>query len=64
MLSAERKKTEKIDYVKPLQTYIRNHYTSEAAQEHQEAINNLQQLREDVRNIADKNEVVKDLLLK
>jgi len=64
MLSAERKKTDKLELVKPLQTYIRNHYTSEAAQEHQEALNNLQQMREDVRNLQEKNEQVKDILLK
>eukprot|EP01114_Cavostelium_apophysatum_P013019 TRINITY_DN3067_c0_g1_i3.p1 TRINITY_DN3067_c0_g1~~TRINITY_DN3067_c0_g1_i3.p1 ORF type:complete len:562 (-),score=185.11 TRINITY_DN3067_c0_g1_i3:92-1777(-) len=64
MLSVERKKTDKVDLVRPLQDYIRNHYSGDAAQDHLEALNNLQQLREDVRNIQDKNEATRDLLLK
>jgi len=64
MLSVERRKTEKVDLLKPLQDYIRNHYNADAVQDHQEALQNLQQLREDVRNIQDKNEATRDLILK
>jgi hypothetical protein len=64
MLAIERKKTDKVDFVKPLEQYIRNQYSAQVAQDHQEAINYLQQLREDVRNSTDKNDVVKDLMFR
>lgn len=64
MLSVERKKTDKVDLLKPLQDYIRNHYNGDAAQDHNEPLSFLNQLREDVRNIQDKNEATRDLILK
>lgn len=64
MLSFERKKTDKVEIFKPLYDYIRNQYGAEAAADHQEALNNVQQLREDVRNIQDKTETARDILLR
>jgi hypothetical protein len=64
MLSVDRKKTDKVDWVKPLQQFIRNSYSAQIAQDYQEALNGLQQLREDVRNVQDRNDAAKDLLLR
>jgi hypothetical protein len=62
MLAVERKKTDKLDLGKPLQQYVRNQYSAQAAQDLEEAFNNVQQLREDMRNIQDKNDATRDLL--
>jgi len=64
MLNVERKKTDKIDWVKPLETYITAQYAHErdCLHDHKDAIANLQQLREDVRNIQDKSETARELL--
>lgn len=64
MLSVERKRTDKVDLYKPLEQFIRNQYSADALQDHQEALNQVQQLREDVRNLQDKNDVTRDLLFK
>ncbi len=64
MLSVERKKTEKVDLFKPLQQFVRNQYSAQAAEDYHEALDNVQQLREDVRNIQDKNEVTKELIVR
>lgn len=62
MLSIERKKTEKVDFIKPLQEFIRNNYSADSLQDHQEAINGLQQLREELRNCEERNTALRDLL--
>eukprot|EP01119_Soliformovum_irregulare_P009995 TRINITY_DN2416_c0_g1_i1.p1 TRINITY_DN2416_c0_g1~~TRINITY_DN2416_c0_g1_i1.p1 ORF type:complete len:831 (-),score=256.75 TRINITY_DN2416_c0_g1_i1:39-2456(-) len=62
MLPLERRKTEKVDIAKPLEAFIKNQYSAQAAQDHLEALNNFQQMREDVRNIQDRNDATKDLL--
>lgn len=64
MLSLERKKSDKVDLFKPLQQFIRNQYSQDAAQDHEDALNQLQQMREDVRNIQDKNDATRDLILR
>lgn len=64
MLSIERKKTDKVDLIKPIQKYISTQYSDKASNDHNDALNNLNQLREDIRNAIDKSDVVKDLLLK
>jgi BRO1-like domain len=64
MLSVERKKTEKVDLIKPLSTYIKTQYSEKVGNDHTEVLNNLQQLREDVRNSQDKSDAIKELLLK
>jgi hypothetical protein len=61
MLALDRKKTEKVEIGKPLEQYIRSHYTADDLQDYQEAINNVQKLREDFRNISDKNEATREL---
>jgi BRO1-like domain len=64
MLTIEKKKTDKIDWLKPLQKYISTQYTDQSANEHAEALNNLQSLREDCRNANDKSDAVKDIWLR
>jgi len=62
MLSLERRKTDTVDWVKPLSLFIRNQYDANAERDHQEAITYVHKLREDVRNSQDKNDGTKDLL--
>ncbi|GAM29306.1 hypothetical protein SAMD00019534_124820 [Acytostelium subglobosum LB1] len=62
MLSIERKRTDKVDFVKPLTKYIKDHFSKEEASNHESQLNALQQLREDVRNLQDKTDTSKDLL--
>lgn len=64
MLTIEKKRTDKVDWVKPLQKYISTQYTEESAKEHTEALNALQQMREDCRNSVDKSDAVKDMWYK
>jgi hypothetical protein len=64
MLAVDRKKTDKVDLVKPIQQYVRNQYSAQAVSDHTEAFNYLQQLREDTRNLQDKNDATKDLLVR
>lgn len=64
MLAVDRKKTDKVDLVKPIQQYVRNQYSAQAVSDHTEAFNYLQQLREDTRNLQDKNDATKELLVR
>ncbi len=64
MLPLERKKTEKVDIANPIETFIKNQYSAQAAQDHIEALSNFQQMREDVRNLQDKNEATRDLMFR
>ncbi len=62
MLSIEKKKTDKVDLLKPLQQYLNSNYHSDIAREYDQVLQNIQQLREDMRNIQDKNESARDMV--
>ncbi|EGC38045.1 hypothetical protein DICPUDRAFT_149310 [Dictyostelium purpureum] len=62
MLSVERKRTEKIDLIKPLTKYIKEQFSKGEADAHENQINTLNSLREDVRNLQDKTETSKELV--
>ncbi|EFA77580.1 ALG-2 interacting protein X [Heterostelium album PN500] len=62
MLSVERKRTEKVDLIKPLTKYIKEQFSKEEAAAHELQIASLQQQREDVRNLQDKTDTSKDLI--
>eukprot|EP01133_Synstelium_polycarpum_P011610 gene11610-13554_t len=64
MLSIERKRTEKVDFVKPLTKYIKEQFSKEEASSHELQITSLQTMREDVRNLQDKTETSKDMIWK
>lgn len=64
MLSIDRKKTDKLELAPQLEGYIASHYPRDAVDDHREAITNLQQLREDVRNVQPTNPAGKDLVAK
>ena len=64
MLTIEKRRTEKVDWIKPLQKYISTQYSEQSSNEHTEALSSLQSLREDCRNAADKSDAVKDLWLR
>lgn len=49
MICFNSKATDKVDFVKPLQNYIKKEFSSDTAKEHEAALQNLQKLREDVR---------------
>lgn len=60
----ERKKTDKIDLLKPIQKYIRSTYDEKTLADHAQALTQLQQMREEVRNLQDKNDASKDILMR
>lgn len=64
MLTIEKKRTDKVDWIKPLQKYISTQYNEQSANEHSEALNALNSLREDCRNAQDKSDAVKDIWLR
>eukprot|EP01117_Protostelium_nocturnum_P017320 TRINITY_DN7038_c0_g1_i1.p1 TRINITY_DN7038_c0_g1~~TRINITY_DN7038_c0_g1_i1.p1 ORF type:complete len:805 (+),score=310.62 TRINITY_DN7038_c0_g1_i1:178-2592(+) len=64
MLSIDRKKSDKVDWVKPLEAFISSQYSAEGLQDHREAVQSLQQWREDVRNIQDKSDSAKEILFR
>eukprot|EP01105_Mastigella_eilhardi_P021503 TRINITY_DN520_c0_g1_i1.p1 TRINITY_DN520_c0_g1~~TRINITY_DN520_c0_g1_i1.p1 ORF type:complete len:663 (-),score=163.95 TRINITY_DN520_c0_g1_i1:994-2937(-) len=64
LLAVERRRTDKVDWAKLLQKYIRSTYDENALRAHQQAVTQLHQLREDVRNVQDKNDTTKDLFLR
>ncbi|GAM20512.1 hypothetical protein SAMD00019534_036870, partial [Acytostelium subglobosum LB1] len=64
MLAVDRKKSDKVDLAKPLVKYIQDHFGRQESDDHEQPLNNLQQLREDVRNIQDKTDTSKELLWK
>ncbi|EGG16375.1 ALG-2 interacting protein X [Cavenderia fasciculata] len=64
MLSVDRKRTEKVDVIKPLTKYIKEQFSKEEAADHEQQINTLSSLREDVRNLQDKTETSKEMIWK
>ncbi|KAF2070314.1 hypothetical protein CYY_008367 [Polysphondylium violaceum] len=64
MLSIEKKRTDKIDIVKPLTKYIKEQFSKSEADAHETAIQTLNSMREDIRNLQDKTETSKDMLWK
>eukprot|EP01132_Coremiostelium_polycephalum_P004270 gene4270-5343_t len=62
MLSIERKRTEKVDLIKPLKKYIKDQFGSEEANNHDSQIHALNQLRDDIRNLQDKTDTSKDMI--
>eukprot|EP01111_Echinosteliopsis_oligospora_P012082 TRINITY_DN4104_c0_g2_i1.p1 TRINITY_DN4104_c0_g2~~TRINITY_DN4104_c0_g2_i1.p1 ORF type:complete len:792 (-),score=268.84 TRINITY_DN4104_c0_g2_i1:83-2458(-) len=61
MIHIEKKKCDKIDWNKPLNKYITSQYSESSATQHNDALSNMQQLREDLRNTQDRSDQVKDL---
>eukprot|EP01088_Endostelium_zonatum_P017951 TRINITY_DN5569_c3_g2_i1.p1 TRINITY_DN5569_c3_g2~~TRINITY_DN5569_c3_g2_i1.p1 ORF type:complete len:397 (+),score=100.88 TRINITY_DN5569_c3_g2_i1:163-1353(+) len=64
MLSLPSKETEKLDLVKPLKTFLSSKFSPDVVFQHEDALEQLQRLREEIRNIKDKNEYNLDSLLK
>lgn len=61
MLSIPLKTTNKVDFLQPLQQFIVRSFSKEQLQQHEEALNHLHQLREDVRTVTDKSEHTRDV---
>jgi hypothetical protein len=64
MLSIPLKTTNKVDFVQPLQQFIIKSFSKEQLKQHEEALNHLQQSREDVRTMTDKSEHTRDAFLR
>ena len=64
MLAIELKKAEKTEWAKSLSTYLKNQYSANALEEYKESVNLVQQLRDDLTRIQDKNETCKELYLR
>lgn len=62
MLSIEKKKTDKVDLIKPLSKYIKEQFSKEELTNHENVITNLNQQREQIRNIADMTETSKEMV--
>jgi len=63
-LHVERKRTDKIDLVKPLTKFIKNNYGDQDYKNNKDALDVVQQLREDVRKIQDRSDTSKDLVFR
>lgn len=61
MLSIPLKTTNKVDLLQPLQQFIVRSFSKEQLKQHEEALNHLHQLREDVRTVTDKSEHTRDV---
>ncbi|KAK5577567.1 hypothetical protein RB653_002510 [Dictyostelium firmibasis] len=62
MLSVERKRTEKVDFSKPLAKYIKEQFSKGEADQHDSQIATLNALREDVRNLQERTETSKEMV--
>ncbi|KAN0003706.1 hypothetical protein ACTFIZ_009849 [Dictyostelium cf. discoideum] len=64
MLSIERKRTEKVDFSKPLTKYIKEQFSKAESDQHETQIATLNGLREDVRNLQERTETSKEMVWK
>lgn len=64
MIGIPLKKTDKVDFVDPLESFIKNSFGEDVLKGHREAVQELQQLREDLRLTQDKSDNTSKLYLK
>lgn len=62
MIAVELKKTDKVDFVKPITNYIKSSFSKEAADIHKASIENLQNFRENIRLDVEKTEGARNKL--
>jgi hypothetical protein len=62
MLSIEKKKTDKVDLMSPIQQFLRNQYSAQTLADHQQTLQELQTLRDTVTTSTEKSEALRDML--
>lgn len=58
------KKTDALELYKPLRNFIKNQYGETVAKEYESPLQNIQQMRNEIRNLQEGSEASKDLILK